>query len=51
MNVFFNLHEDFMCTLLDFTCMLLSMTVQFVESIIVQDVETNGNYVNLTTFF
>ena len=37
-----------MCTLHNFTCMLLSVTVQDVEST-VQDVGTEGNPVNLTT--
>ena len=39
---FFNLGKDFMCTLHDFTCMLLSITVQ--------DVETKANPVNLEAF-
>ena len=39
---FLNLREDFMCTLYDFKCMLLSATVQ--------DVETKGSPVNLTAF-
>ena len=39
---FFNLHEDFICTLHDCTCRLLSIAVQ--------DVERKGNPVNLTAF-
>ena len=39
-----------MCSLRDFTCMLLSVTVLDVEST-VQDIETNGNLVNATAFF
>ena len=38
-----------MRTLHHFTCILLSVTVQDVEST-VQNVETNGNAVNLTVF-
>ena len=38
-----------MCTLSDFTCMLLSVTVQNAESIL-QDVGIKGNPVNLTAF-
>ena len=38
-----------MCTLHDFTCVLLSVTVQVVEST-VRDVETKGIPVNLTAF-
>ena len=38
-----------MGTVHDFTCMLLSVTVQDVEST-VQDLETKGNPVNLTAF-
>ena len=41
--------EDFMRTLHDFLRMLLSVTVQDVESI-VQDVEIKGNRVKLTEF-
>ena len=37
-----DLHEEFMYTLHDFTCILLSRTVQ--------DVKTKGNPVNLTAF-
>ena len=40
---FFNLREDFTCSLHDFTCMLLSITLQ--------DVDTKGNPVLLTEFF
>ena len=46
----FNLCEDFICTLQDSTCMLLSVTEQFVEST-VQDIETKDNPVNVTAFF
>ena len=35
-NVFFNLHEDFICTLHEFTCMLLSVTEQGIVT--VQDI-------------
>ena len=38
-----------MRTLHDFTCTLLSVTVQDIEST-VQDVKTKGNPVNLTAF-
>ena len=38
-----------MCTLHDFTCMLLPVTVQDVE-LTVQIVETNANFVNLRAF-
>ena len=42
MNVFYNLREDFMSTLHDFMCMLLSERVQ--------DVKTKGSSVKLTVF-
>ena len=44
-----NLREDFMRTLHDFTYMLLSVTVQDVEST-VQDIEIKGVSVNSTAF-
>ena len=43
-----NLREDLMCTLHDFTSMLLSVTVQDVE-LTVQDAEMQWNPVNLIT--
>ena len=49
MNVFFNLREDFMCTLHDFTRMSLSVTVQDVE-LTVPSIEETGNPVNSTSF-
>ena len=52
MSVFFNLHENLMCALHDFTCMLLSVTVHDIESTAQDcpDVETKGNPVILTAF-
>ena len=50
MNVFFNLRKDFMRTFHTFTCMLISVTVQNVEST-VQDIETKSSSVNLMAFF
>ena len=47
---FFNVTEDFMRTLDDFTCMVLYATVQDVEAR-VQDIETKNNPVNLMTHF
>ena len=46
---FFNLHEDFMRALHDFTWLLLSGRIQDVEST-VQGVETKGNPINLMSF-
>ena len=46
---FFNLRENFMFTLHDFTCMLVSLTVLDVE-LTLQDLETYGNSLNLTAF-
>ena len=48
-ELFLDLRVNFICTLHDFTCMLLFETVQDVEST-AQDVGTNGNPVNLTVF-
>ena len=50
MDVFFNLREDFMCNIHDFKCIVLSVTLQDVESI-VQDVETNVDLISVTAFF
>ena len=47
---FFNLREDFVGSLRDFTCRLLAVIVQNVE-LTVQDVETKVNPANLTGFF
>ena len=44
-----SVREDITCTLHDFTFMLLSVTVQDIETI-VQNVETNGFPVNLMVF-
>ena len=44
-----NSHENFTCLLHDLMCMLLSVTVQGVEST-VEDVETKVNPVNLKLF-
>ena len=49
MSVFFNLREDFRCALHDFKCALLSGRIQDGEST-VQDVETKGSPINLTSF-
>ena len=49
MSVFFNLNEDFMFTLHNFLCMLLSVTVQEFGSKL-QDVETKGNPINIKAF-
>ena len=38
-----------MCSLQDSTCMLLSVTIQYIESI-VQDIETKGHPVKVTAF-
>ena len=46
---FLYLREDFMSTLDNFTCMLLSVTVQDVRSTL-QDVQIKGNPVNLMSF-
>ena len=49
MNVFFNLREDFTCTIHDFPCMLLSVRVQDMEST-VQHFEERSHPVNLTAY-
>ena len=46
---FLNLREEVMCTLHYYTSMLLSVTVEKVEST-VQNVETKGNSIYLTSF-
>ena len=49
MKVFFNLRENFICTLHNFTRMLLSVTVQTIETT-VQEAETKGNRVSLSAY-
>ena len=44
-----NIREEFMCSLHDFTAIILSLTARYVEST-VQDVETKNNSVNLTAY-
>ena len=46
---FFNSHENFTIILHDFTCMLLSVAIEDVEST-AQAIEIRGNPVNVTAF-